>query len=153
MQPITKNPLVAHERVLCPPLLVIARFLLPLASSNFANASDAAISRPTSTTSDLGSLDRWHNDLRASAVCSVPQRAAVVGTVADDSTELAWHTIHKAHADVAVINTRISQSLADDDAVAVDTEVQLLPTTNALAAVFSRSPLANALRWQARCCR
>ncbi|MGK0264212.1 MAG: hypothetical protein ACI8UD_002871, partial [Planctomycetota bacterium] len=60
---------------------------------------------------------------------------------------------HKIDANVAVINTRTSQSLADDHAIAVDTEVQLLPTTNALAAVFSRSPLANALKWQARCCR
>jgi hypothetical protein len=42
---------------------------------------------------------------------------------------------------VAVINTRISQSPADDHATAVDTEVHILPTTNALAAVFDSSPL------------
>ncbi|MFT6081859.1 MAG: hypothetical protein ACJAYX_002001 [Planctomycetota bacterium] len=153
MQAIAKDPLVAHERVLSAGLLVIARFLLPLPTTNSTNTSNSAISRATSSTARLRGFDRRHNDLRASTDCSVIQRAAVVGTVADDSTDLAWHAIDEVHADVAVINTRISQSLADDHAIAVDTEVQLLPITNALAAVFSRSPLANALKWQARCYR
>ena len=116
----------------------------PIAHPHHAHAadrqgsSDDPISRSASTASRLRSLDRRHNDPRTSTDCSVIQRTAVVGTVADDSTDLAWH----ADADVAVINTRINQSLADDHAIAVDTEVQLLPATNALAAVFDSSPLA-----------
>jgi hypothetical protein len=153
MQSIAKDLLVAKERVLGAGLLMVARLLLPLATTNLANTSNDPISRTTSTASGLRGLDRRHNDLRAPSDCSVIQRTAVVGTVADDSTDLAWHAIDEVHADVAVINTRISQSLADDHAIAVDTEVQLLPITNALAAVFSRSPLANALKWQARCYR
>jgi hypothetical protein len=133
MQPIAKDPLVAHERVLTTRLLVIARLLLPLASPDLANTPDNPISRTTSTASGFRGLDRRHNDLRAPADCSVIQRTAVVGTVADDSTDLAWHAIDEVHANAAVINTRIGQSPADDYAIAVDTEVQLLPTTNAIA--------------------
>jgi hypothetical protein len=146
MQPIAKDPLVAHERVLGTRLPVIARLLLPLASPDLANAPDDPISRSASTASRLRSLDRRHNDPRTSTDCSVIQRTAVVGTVADDSTDLAWHAIDEVDADadanVAVINTRINQSLTDDHAIAVDTDVQLLPATNALAAVFDSSPLA-----------
>ena len=141
MQPIAKDLPVAHERVLSAGLLMIARLLLPLASPDLANASDDPISRLASTASRLRSLDRRHNAPRTSTDCSVIQRTAVVGTVADDSTDLAWHAIDEVHADVAVINTRISQSLTDDHAIAVDTEMQLLPTTNAIAAVFDGGPL------------
>jgi hypothetical protein len=48
MQPIAKDPLVAHERVLGTRLPVIARLILPLASPDFANASDDPISRTAS---------------------------------------------------------------------------------------------------------
>jgi hypothetical protein len=89
MQPITKGSLVAPERVLGADLLVIARLLLPLPSPDFANASNESVSRVTSATSGLRSLDRRYDDLRASTDCSVLQRTAVVGTVADDSTDLA----------------------------------------------------------------
>ena len=124
MQPIAKDPLVAHERVLGAGLLMIAGLLLPLATTDLANASDDPISRTASTASRLRSLDRRHNAPRTSTDCSVVQRTAVVGTVADNSTELAWHAIDEADADadVAVINTRIGQSLADDHAIAVDAE-------------------------------
>ena len=142
MQAIAKGPLVAHERVLSAGLTMVARLLLPLASPDLANASDDAISRSAATASRLRSLDRRHNDPRTSTGCSVVQRAAVVGTVADDSADLASHAVDEAHADVAVINTRTSQSLTDDHAIAVDTEVQLLPAANAIAAVFDGSPLA-----------
>ena len=77
MQPITKDPLVAHERVLGARLLVIARLLLPLASPDLANAPDNPISRSASPAARLRSLDRRHNDLRASTDCSVVQRSAV----------------------------------------------------------------------------
>ncbi|MGK0434619.1 MAG: hypothetical protein ACJA0V_003776, partial [Planctomycetota bacterium] len=55
MQAIAKDPLVAHERVLGASLLMVARLLLPLATTNFANAPNSAILRSTSTTSGLGS--------------------------------------------------------------------------------------------------
>jgi hypothetical protein len=45
VQAIAKDLLVAHERVLGAGLLMVARFPLPLASSNLANASDDSISR------------------------------------------------------------------------------------------------------------
>ncbi|MFT4516419.1 MAG: hypothetical protein ACI91B_005143, partial [Planctomycetota bacterium] len=110
---------------------VIAIALGPMGEL-LANTPENPISRTTSTASDLRSPDRRHNDLRAPADCSFIQRTALVGTVADDSTDLALDAIDEVHADVAVINTRINQSLTDDHAIAVDTEVQLLPTTNAL---------------------
>jgi hypothetical protein len=56
MQSIAKDLLVTEERVLDAGLLMIAGLLLPLATSYLANASDDAISRSTSTTSDLGAL-------------------------------------------------------------------------------------------------
>ncbi|MGK0434016.1 MAG: hypothetical protein ACJA0V_003168 [Planctomycetota bacterium] len=105
MQPIIKDPLVAHERVLGTRLPMIARLPLPLAPPDLANAPDNPISRTASAASRLRGLDR-RNDLHAATDCSVVQRAAVVGTVADDSTDLAWHAIDEVHANVAVINTR-----------------------------------------------
>ena len=127
MQPIAKDPLVAHERVLSTRLLVIARLRLLLASPDLANTPDNPILRTTSTASSFRGLDRRHNDLRAPADCSVIQRTAVVGTVADDSTDLAWHAIDEVHANAAVINTRIGQSLTDDYAIAVDNQIVRLP--------------------------
>ena len=121
---------------------MVARLLLPLATTSFANTSNDPVSRTTSAASGLRGLDRWHNDLRVSAGCSVVQGAAVVGTVADDSTDLAWYAIDEVHANTAVINIRTGQPLADDHTIAVDTDVQLLPATNALAAVSGRRPLA-----------
>ncbi|MFT7534302.1 MAG: hypothetical protein ACI85K_000248 [Hyphomicrobiaceae bacterium] len=56
MQPITKHQPVAHERVLGASLPMIARLLLPLASSGLANASDDPISRATSATSATSGL-------------------------------------------------------------------------------------------------
>ena len=79
MQAIAKDPLVAHERVLGAGLLVIARFLLPLASTNPANASNCTISRSTSATSSLRGLDWRHDDLRASTQSYIVQRATTVG--------------------------------------------------------------------------
>jgi hypothetical protein len=105
MQSIAEDPLVAKERVLGAALLMIAGLLLPLTSSDLANTPDNPISCTTSAASGLRGLDRWHNDPRAPADCSVVQHTAAVG------------------------------------AVAVDTEVHILPTTNALAAVFDSSPL------------
>ncbi len=87
--------------------------------SDLANTPDNPTSRTASTASRLRGLDRWHNALRAPADCSVIQRTAVVGTVADDSTDLALYAIDE-----------------------VDAEMQLLPATNALAAVFDGGPLA-----------
>jgi hypothetical protein len=85
--------------------------LLPLASPDLANASDDPISRTASTASRLRSLGRRDNAPRTSTDCSVIQRTAVVGAVADDSTDLAWHAIDEVDADadanVAVINTRL----------------------------------------------
>ncbi|MGK0354346.1 MAG: hypothetical protein ACJAYX_005049, partial [Planctomycetota bacterium] len=51
MQPITKDSLVAHERVLGASLLVVAGLLLPLATTDLANTPDNPISRTTSTAS------------------------------------------------------------------------------------------------------
>lgn len=59
---------------------MITRLLLPLPSSDLANASNDSISRSTSATSGLRGLDRWYNDLRASVGRSVVQRTIVVGT-------------------------------------------------------------------------
>ncbi|MFT4844156.1 MAG: hypothetical protein ACJAQZ_002802 [Planctomycetota bacterium] len=141
MQPITKDSLVAHERVLGASLLVVAGLLLPLTSTNFANASHRAISGSTSATSDLRGLDRWHHDLRVPTRSWIVQRTAIVGA-ANNLADLAWRAIHKINAHAGVIYARICQSLADDYAIAVDTEMQLLPTTNALSSVFDGSPLA-----------
>ena len=142
MQPIAKDPLVAHERVLSAGLLVVARFPLLSPTTDLANTVDNPISRTTSTASGLRGLDRRHNDLRASNDGGVIQGTAIVGPVANFLADLAWRAIHKLNAHAGVIYVRICQHLADDYAIAVDTEVQLRPTTNALAAVFSRSPLA-----------
>jgi hypothetical protein len=89
MQPIAKDPLVAEECVLGAGLLMIARLLLPLATTNFANTSNDPVSRTTSAASGLRGLDRRHNDPRTSTDCSLVQRTAVVGAVADNSTDLA----------------------------------------------------------------
>ncbi len=78
MQAIAKDPLVAKERVLGAGLLMIAGLLLPLTSSDLANTKDNPISRTTSTASGLRGLDRWHNDLRAPADCSVLPRSESV---------------------------------------------------------------------------
>ena len=116
-QPIAKDLLVAHERVLSAGLLMVVRFPLPLASSNLVDASDDTISRSASTTARLRSLDRRHNDLRASASCSVVQRAIVVGTVSGYPPDLTRHAIEKTHANVAVIGARSRQLLANDHAI------------------------------------
>jgi hypothetical protein len=141
LQPITKDPLLPEERVLCARLLVVARLLLPLPPTYFANTPDNTITRTTSATTGLGRLDRRHYDPCSTTQCCVVQRATIVGTVTDDFADSAWHGPHKIHAHVAVVDTRISQSLADDHAITVDTEVQLLPAANAFATMFDCRPL------------
>ena len=123
MQSITKDQLVAHERVLGTRLLVIARLLLPLASPDLANAPDDPISRSTTATSGLRSSNRRHNDLRASTQSYSVQRSTIVGTVTDDFADSAWHGPHKIHANAAVVNTRIRQSLSNDHTIAANTEM------------------------------
>jgi len=137
MQPIAKDPLVTEERVLGAGVMMVARLLLPLTSANFANASDDPVSRATSSTSSLRGLDRRHNDVRASTDCSAVQRTAVVGTVADDPTDLAWHAIDEVHANATIINARTSQSLTDDHAMLTITEKRGYPI---IGPRFTESP-------------
>jgi hypothetical protein len=141
-QPIAKDHLVAEEGVLGTGLAMVTGFLLPLPSTDLPNAADHTISRPTSTPSDLCGLNRWDDDLCATTGGSVVERPGVVGTIAKDSTDLVRHALDKFDTHAGVIDTRVSQHLTDDHASLIDTEMQLLPAANALAAVFGRSPLA-----------
>ena len=121
MQSIAKDLLVAHECVLGARLPMVATLLLPLTAPDLANTFDYPVSHSTCATSGLRGLDRWHNDFRASIDRSVVQRATVASTVAGNATDLAWHVVDEVHADVAVVNTRTSQSLTDDHAISVNT--------------------------------
>ncbi len=106
-----------------------------------------------STSSSLRILDRRHYDPCSTTQSCIAQRATIVGTVTDNPADPTKHAMHKINAYIAVIDTRISQSLPDDHATAVDSEVQLLPAANTIATVLDGRPPTFACRWRDRCCR
>ena len=91
LQSIAKDLLVAHARVLGAGLLVLARFLRPLPSTNLANTSNASSSRTTSMAAGL----RSHSTLRGrgnpiSATCVRTRRLMRQRRSEAPASPLSW---------------------------------------------------------------
>ncbi len=134
--------LVSEERVLDPSLAMVTGLLLPLSSSDLANPTNRSITGCRSWTSDARCLDRWDDDTHPSVRCCVVERARVVRRVGGHRGDLAVELLDEFDTRLGVIGVRVGQYLSNDDAVCIDSEVQLLPALQPLATVLRGRPLA-----------
>jgi len=143
-QIFSDDRLVPKDRILHARLPMVSRRLLPSSTSEYLHSLDSPIprARPWSPPRHRRGLGWRNHDGRASRTGRVIERDGVVGRVGGYSRDVPVRLLNQTDARRRVIGRRIRDRLGDDDASAVDTEMQLLPATLAAFPVFRCGPLA-----------
>jgi len=144
-KPTSEEPLVAEEGVLGAGLAVIARLLLPLASSDLAYASNGGIPRSTRgrVCSGLhGRLRRRKHDHRTPRGEPPVDGPLVVRTVPGEALNIDLNLVEEIVDSADIVGATVSHCFGNNDAALFDADVELAPAANALAAVLRGRPLA-----------
>ena len=85
--------------------------------------------------------DRGHDHTCPAVFGGVVDLSGIVSSIADDSLHFVPFVVDHLDPSFCVIDIRASECFGNDDPIAVDSEMQLLPTLKASLAVFSCCPL------------
>ena len=131
---------------------MVSRGLLPASTSKDLHAPDRPIADagPRSASRQRRRSGRRHHDHRGSRAGRVVERDGVVRRIGRHARDIAVDVLDQTDAGRGIIRRRLGERMGDDDASAVDTEMQLLPAPLPAPAVFGGGPFALAEDGQAR---
>ena len=151
-QPSSDGRFVPKDDVLHARLSMVSRGLRPASTSEDLHAPDRPIADagPRSASRQRRRSGRRHHDHRGSRAGRVVERDGVVRRIGRHARDIAVDVVDQTDAGRGIIRRRLGERMGDDDASAVDTEMQLLPAPLPAPAVFGGGPFALAEDGQAR---
>ena len=125
-QPVANDRLVSEEGVLHLGLLVVARFLAPLATPDLLYSPDGTIAIAGSPRSLC--CPSWRNDdFRIPRFCGVVDRDRVVGGVGCEAHDVILNRGEEIESSIRIVRVPIGQELGDDHARSIDAQMKFLP--------------------------
>ena len=91
-------------------------------------------------------LRRWNDDFGSSRRAGIVDRQGVISRVRGETFNVTLDALDEIKSSLRVVSASVSQSLGDDDARTVNTEMKLLPATPAAAPILGCGPFAFADR-------
>ena len=131
-EPVANDRLVSEEGILRAGLLMVPRFLLPLATPDLLYSSDRAIAC-TGSPRSRRCLSRWDDDFRIACCSGLVNCDRVVGGVRREARDVLLNLVDEIKSSPRVVGIPVRKNLGDDRARPVYTEMELLPATLAAA--------------------